>query len=181
MSFKTVGTLTRTLWARGNKTPPLARSPRVNRLCTTCRISGGKKQGRDGTKEESCGSDSDRPTGNAPSPSDPLHRCTAGDKKRAKEPLGAPGVCGVRRRSFTSTAAPMDQISYLWTRYNDMKRLVHGKQRAPPSPPPLLLFVLTWAPHIAVIPHVTVAAAMVLCWRRRHFVLLGISFILFPI
>lgn len=136
MSFKTVGTLTRTLWARGNKTPPLARSPRVNRLCTTCRISGGKKQGRDGTKEESCGSDSDRPTGDAPSPSDPLHRCTAGDKKRAKEPLGAPGVCGVRRRSFTSTAAPMDQISYLWTRYNDMKRLVHGKQ----SPPPLLFF-----------------------------------------
>lgn len=143
MSFKTVGTLTRTLWARGNKTPPLARSPRVNRLCTTCRISGGKKQGRDGTKEESCGLDSDRPTGDAPSPSDPLHRCTAGDKKRAKEPLGAPGVCGVRRRSFTSTAAPVDQISYLWTRYNDMKRLVHGKQRAPhPS-----FFVLRGPPY----------------------------------
>lgn len=182
MSFKTVGTLTRTLWARGNKTPPLARSPRVNRLCTTCRISGGKKQGRDRTKEESCGSDSDRPTGDAPSPSDPPHRCTAGDKKRVKEPLGAPGVCGVRRRSFTSTAAPMDQISYLWTRYNDMKRLVHGKQRAPPAHHPSF-FYPNWGPPYRGLYGYPARhrGSRYVSLTPKTFCSLGISFILFPV
>lgn len=160
MSVKTVGTaFTRTLWARGNRSPPLARSPRVNRLCTTCRISGGGKQGRDRTKGESCSSDSDRPTGDAPSSAETLHRCA----KRAKEPVGAPGVCGVRTRSFTSTAVPMDQRSYLWTRYNDMKRLVHGKQRVAPPP----FFCPDGAPPpyrgLRGTVHVTGAAAMFIC------------------
>ncbi|XP_044067368.1 5'-nucleotidase domain-containing protein 2 isoform X2 [Siniperca chuatsi] len=126
MSLKTVGTtLTRTLWTTGNRTPPLARSPKVNRLSTTCRVTGERKQGREKTKEQSCSSDSDRPSGDAPTSSEPLRRCTTGDKKRPKDPVGAPGVTGERRRSYTSTAAPVDQKSYLWARYNDMKRLVH--------------------------------------------------------
>lgn len=133
MSFKTVGTaLTRTLWTTGNRTPPLVRTQKVNRLSTTCRLSGGGKQGREKTNEQSCSSDSDRPSGDVPSSSEPPHRCTTGEKKRPKEPVRAPGVTGVRRRSYTSTAAPVDLRSYLWSRYNDMKRLVHGKQRVPP-------------------------------------------------
>lgn len=128
MSFKVVGSaLTRTLWTRGQRTPPAARSPKVNRLSTTCRVSG-KQQGCDKTK--SCSSDSDRPSGEGPSPSsEPPHRFTTADKKRPKEPVGAPGVNGVRR-SYTS-AAPVSQSTYLWARYNDTKRLVHGKQRVP--------------------------------------------------
>jgi len=138
MSFKTVGTaLTRTLWARGNRTPPVARSPKVNRFSTTCRGAAGTKQG-DNTAQQSCGSDSDRPSSEATVSSESPHRCGSGDKKRPKESVRAPGVTGVRRRSFTSKAAPMDQKSYLWTRYNDMKRLVHGKHRVPP--------LLSWHP-----------------------------------
>ncbi|KAM9344307.1 5'-nucleotidase domain-containing protein 2 [Pholidichthys leucotaenia] len=121
MSLKTVGAaFTRTLLARGNKTPPLDRCPRGRGLSTTCRLPGERKQGREKIKAECSCSGSERST------ADPLHRCSGADKKRAKEPLGTPGAPGgVRSRSFTSTAAPVDKKSFLWTRYNDMKRLVH--------------------------------------------------------
>ncbi|XP_037540705.1 5'-nucleotidase domain-containing protein 2 [Nematolebias whitei] len=126
MALKTVGTtLSRTLWAKGNRTPPVGRSPKGSRLSTTsCRELGGTKQQQEektSQKEgQSCGSDSSH------SSSEPPHcKCPSGDKKRLKEAVGAPGVPGVRRRCFTSKAAPMDQTSYLWTRYNDMKRLVY--------------------------------------------------------
>ncbi len=135
MALKIVGTaLTRTLWTTGNGTPPLVRSPKVNRLSTTCRVSAERKQGRDKTKEQSCSSCPDRPRDDVPSPGEPPHRCTTGDKKRGREPVGAPGVTGVRRRSYTSSTAPVDQRSYLWARYNEMKRLVHGKRRVTTSP-----------------------------------------------
>ncbi|XP_043986797.1 5'-nucleotidase domain-containing protein 2 [Gambusia affinis] len=126
MPFKTVGTvLTRTLWARGNRTPPLARSPRVNRLSTSCRALAGSKQ-IEKNKGQSCSSDTDRPSGgDAPSSGEPPHKCGSGEKKRLKETVGAPDASGVRRRSFTSNAAPMDQTSFLWSRYNDLKRLVY--------------------------------------------------------
>lgn len=128
MSLKTVGTaVTRILLTTGNRTPPLVRSPKVNRLSTTCTLSGEGKQGREKTKSfDSC---SARPGEDGRSSCEPPHRSTSADKKRPKEPVGAPGVTGVRRRSFTSaTAAPVDKRSYLWSRYNDMKKLVHGKQ-----------------------------------------------------
>ncbi|XP_034552470.1 5'-nucleotidase domain-containing protein 2 [Notolabrus celidotus] len=123
MSLKTVGTaLTRTLWTRGNRTPPVIGSPKTSRLSSACREFGGGKQGH----EKSCSSNSEKPpTADVTSSSEPPHRCTKGEKKRAKEPVGAPGVSGVRRRSYTSNAAPADQRSYLWARYNDMKRMVH--------------------------------------------------------
>lgn len=128
MALKTVGTtLSRTLWARGNRTPPIGRSPKGSRLSTTsCRELGGTKQQQEEKNSrkdgQSCGSESSH------SSSEPPHsKCPSGDKKRLKDAVGAPGVPGVRRRCFTSKAAPMDQTSYLWTRYNDMKRLVYGK------------------------------------------------------
>ncbi|MEQ2225252.1 hypothetical protein ILYODFUR_015656 [Ilyodon furcidens] len=135
MSFKTVGTLlTLTLRATGNRTPPLARSPRVNRLSTSCRVFAGS-QHVEKNKGQSCSSDSDRPNdGDVPLSSEPPHKCGNGDKKRLKEAAGAPGASDVRRRSFTSKAAPMDQTSFLWNRYNDLKRLVYGKHRIPLCP-----------------------------------------------
>lgn len=141
-SLNTAGTaLARTLWPKGNRTPPFVRSPKVNRLSTTCTAPGESKQGREKTKEQSCGTCSDRPGDDVPPSGEPAQRCTAAEK-RPKEPLGATGV---RRRSYTSTAAPVDQKSYLWARYNDMKRLVHGKRSrgspsffVPVSPPRLI-------------------------------------------
>ncbi|KAA8590755.1 hypothetical protein FQN60_001698 [Etheostoma spectabile] len=123
MSFKAVGaTLTRTLWTKGHKTAPLAQSPQVNRLSSTCRVSAAGKDREQGGEEKTKFGISKGPSG------EPAHRCTTGDKKRPKgpEPLGAPGVVtGVKRRSHTSTAAPANPTSYLWARYNDTKRLVH--------------------------------------------------------
>ncbi|XP_022043136.2 5'-nucleotidase domain-containing protein 2 [Acanthochromis polyacanthus] len=120
MSLKTVGSaLTRTILARGNGTPPVARSPKVNGLSTSCSLLADRQQG------ESHGHPSDRPTGDAPPPSEPPHMRTAADKKRPPEPVGAPGVPGVKKRSFTSDAATANERTYLWARYNDMKRLVH--------------------------------------------------------
>uniref|UniRef100_A0A8C7XM08 5'-nucleotidase domain containing 2 n=1 Tax=Oryzias sinensis TaxID=183150 RepID=A0A8C7XM08_9TELE len=125
MSLKSVGTaLTRTLWSRGNRTPPLSRNPKVNRLSTTCGVLGGTNHG-DKSTHQSCRSDLDRPSGEAASPGEHPHKCASGDAKRPKDSIRGPGVTGVRRRSFTSNAAPMDQRSYLWTRYNDLKRLVY--------------------------------------------------------
>ncbi|XP_023154476.3 5'-nucleotidase domain-containing protein 2 [Amphiprion ocellaris] len=120
MSLKTVGTaLTRTILARGNGTPPVARSTKASRISTSCSLLADRQQGQ--SHERISG----RPTGDAPSPSEPPHTRTAADKKRAPETVGAPGVPGVKRRSFTSDAAATDQRAYLWARYNDLKRLVH--------------------------------------------------------
>uniref|UniRef100_A0A1A8SJD9 5'-nucleotidase domain containing 2 n=1 Tax=Nothobranchius rachovii TaxID=451742 RepID=A0A1A8SJD9_9TELE len=114
MALKTAGTaLSRTLWARGNRTPPLGRSPRANGFSSTCRALGVTEQG---DKSDAPGQSGE---------GEPPNKCPSADKKRLKEAVGAPGGTGVRRRSFTSNAAPMDQTSYLWTRYNDMKRLVY--------------------------------------------------------
>lgn len=127
MSLKTVGTaLTRTLWSGGNRTPPLARSPKVNRLSSKCSAPAGGKQG----SEESCSSNSARPSGDVPSTSEPPPTAKAAARKRHEEPAGAPGVTRVRRHSFASPAAPVDQRTYLRARYSEMKRLVHGKTRA---------------------------------------------------
>lgn len=136
MSLNTVGTtICRTLWTTGNRTPPFVRSPKVNRLSASRLASTDRKQGR-ATKDESYGSCNERPGSDVPTSSDPAPRCKSGDKRQTKEHMGATGVSGVRRRSYTSTAVPVDQKSYLWTRYGEMKRLVHGKQTTSPDIPP---------------------------------------------
>lgn len=124
MSSSAVAAFSRALRTGGNGA--FARSPQINRLSTTCSLSGESQQGREVTQSP----DSNRPSDEAPSAVDPPNRCTPADKK-PKEPTGAPGVSGVRRRSYTSTAVPVDSKSFLWARYNDTKRLVHGKQRVP--------------------------------------------------
>lgn len=124
MAFNVVAAVFgRALRSGGNGTAPLLRSPKVNRLSTSCRLSGGNQQQSEVTK--SSDSRTDRPGSDAPSSGEAANRCKPVDKTRTKE---APGVRGERRRSFTS-AAPADTKAYMWARYNDTKRLVHGKLR----------------------------------------------------
>ncbi|TNN74828.1 5'-nucleotidase domain-containing protein 2 [Liparis tanakae] len=122
MSFKAVSAaVTRTLWTRGHGIPPLARSPKVNRLSTTCSLLTVRKQGGE-PHEQSCSDDSDGANGDVQVSSEPPHRCETGEEKRAAGPAGVPGV---KKRPNASTAAPVNKTSYLWARYNDTKRLVH--------------------------------------------------------
>lgn len=123
----------RALRSGANGTPPLLRCPKVNRLSTSCRLSAGNQQPGEVTKS------SDSCTDDGPG-NEAANRCPPAEKKRSKEPASAPGVRGERRRSFTS-AAPADTKAYMWARYNDTKRLVHGKlrtrtfyQHIPPHP-----------------------------------------------
>lgn len=145
MAFNVVAAVFgRALRSGGNGTPPLLRSPQISRLSTSCGLSGGNQQQSEVAKSsDSC---TDRPGSDAPSSGEAANRCTPADKTRTKEPPGATGVRGERRRSFTSTA-PADTKAYMWARYNDTKRLVHGKLRTrtflqhnphtqqPPAPP----------------------------------------------
>ncbi|KPP70636.1 5'-nucleotidase domain-containing protein 2-like, partial [Scleropages formosus] len=54
-----------------------------------------------------------------PPPSSPNHRLQVVGKKRGEDSLGVSG------RSYSSTAPKVDSKAYLWSRYNEMKRLVH--------------------------------------------------------
>lgn len=133
MSIKTICTvLSRALRSSGNHGSPLvAGSANGSRLSSTCGSCGGK--GEEET-EQSCSSDPERPSGDVHSSCS--ESAPAEAKTRPKKKVGGSGVGGVRGRSFTSTAAPIDQVSYLWSRYNDMKRLVHGRHSVLFSTPP---------------------------------------------
>lgn len=131
MALNTVAAVfIRALRSGGNGTPPLLRSAKMNGLSASRTLSGGNPQDREVAKSSDSCTDTDRPGTDAPTSSEAAHRPTPADKKGTK---GAPGVRGERRRSFTS-AVPADTKSYMWARYNDTKRLVHGKM----SPPDLL-------------------------------------------
>lgn len=131
MAFNTVAAaFSRALRSGGNGTPPLLRSAKVNGLSASRTLSGGNQQDRQVAKSSDSCADTDRPGDNAPASSEAAHKSTPADKKGTKEPVRAPGVRGERRRSLTSTV-PADPKSYMWARYNDTKRLVHGKLRDP--------------------------------------------------
>lgn len=108
MSYKTAGILGRVLLQSGNRTPPLARSLKLQNYskCSSCGVS--NQEG----KSKPCTSAS--PTSPA------AHRHQVGGKKRTEETLTLSG------RSYSSTALKVDQKTYLWARYSEMKRLVHG-------------------------------------------------------
>lgn len=53
----------------------------------------------------------------------PLRHHHGSGKAKGEESLAKSG------RSFSSTAPQIDQKTYLWARYNEMKRLVHGKSQ----------------------------------------------------
>ncbi|KAM9830124.1 5'-nucleotidase domain-containing protein 2 [Syngnathus typhle] len=117
MSLKIATTsLTRALWSGGSR----QQSPK-RACCVTLR-------GHDGTKERSaCSSGGSRgPCGDA-QPCSPGAPAAASDGQQAEEPAGAPGVTGAKRRASTSTStiAPLDQKSYMWARYADLRRMVH--------------------------------------------------------
>lgn len=135
MAFNTVAAaFSRALRSGGKGTPPLLRSAKVDGLSASRTLSGGNQQDRQVAKSSDSCADTGGPGDNAPASGEAARRSTPADKKGTKEPVRAPGVRGERRRSFTS-AAPADPKSYMWARYNDTKRLVHGKLRTPPPLP----------------------------------------------
>ncbi|XP_077369518.1 5'-nucleotidase domain-containing protein 2 [Festucalex cinctus] len=122
MSLKIAATpLARSLWSGGSR-------KQVNRACCVT------LRGHDGTKERSSCS-SGGPRGDVQSRSEAPHQPQAAPTaappaagQRAEDPAGPPGVTGARRRASTSTAtaAPqVDQKTYMWARYADLRRLVH--------------------------------------------------------
>lgn len=127
MSYKKVGTtLSRALWNNGSRTPPLARSSKVSAFSTRCELPGGQTSGEKTFRnDQGCGSNSCTAVAAVPSSSTTAtpaaHRHQVVGKKRYEESLAVSG------RSYSSTALKLDNKTYLWARYNEMKRLVHGK------------------------------------------------------
>lgn len=141
MSLNSFGaTISRSLRATAARTPPFARSPEVGRLSASRWASTDRSEGRAAKEGRQSQGESGTPDGagkDVPAPSEPQTlRCPPGEKRKSKEHTGARGVGGGRSRSFTSRALPADHKSYLWARYNEMKRLVHGKRTScsPPRP-----------------------------------------------
>ncbi|XP_060930408.1 5'-nucleotidase domain-containing protein 2 isoform X2 [Limanda limanda] len=86
----------------------VSRSLWSRRSCSSVRRQSGGAGGAGGAAGGSCSSDPDRPGADVSSSSSTK-----------------PGAGAGRRRSFTSTAAPVDKRSYLWARYHELRRLVH--------------------------------------------------------
>ncbi|XP_061840360.1 5'-nucleotidase domain-containing protein 2 [Nerophis lumbriciformis] len=124
MSFKQVSTsLSRTIWTTGGNRN-LARPPKLNGVNLTRAVSTGRLvQSHDGTKEQT--SYLSEASSDGPQCSQPTLGASTAARQLSEEPAGASGVTGVRRQSFTTNAAPVDQKSYLWARYNDLRRMVH--------------------------------------------------------
>ncbi|KAG9270350.1 5'-nucleotidase domain-containing protein 2-like [Astyanax mexicanus] len=119
MSLQRVGGLGRSLWQGGSRTPPLARrhgvfssrSAAPRSACTADPSCG----------DGACGSSCCPPPALPPPPTHPAaaSRLQRAGKARSEEALNVSG------RSFSSTALKVEQKSYLWARYSEMKRLVH--------------------------------------------------------
>lgn len=133
MSLNTVGaTISRSLRATGTtRKPLLVRSPEVGRISASRWASTDNSEGRAvkvGRQSQGESATPDGPGSEVPASREPQSfRCPPGDKRKGKEHTGAPGVGGGKKRSFTSRALPADRKTNLWARYNEMKRLVHGK------------------------------------------------------
>ena len=120
MAFKKLGTsLSRALWNNGSRTPPPARSKKSNCVFTICDEYSGFQRAEE-KKCEGCESGSCRSDPAVLSPSAPSAPAVH-SLKRPEEPVAVLG------RSYSSTALKVDHKTYLWARYNEMKRLVHGE------------------------------------------------------
>ncbi|KAG5837868.1 hypothetical protein ANANG_G00217590 [Anguilla anguilla] len=125
MSCPKLANLGRALWQRSNKTPPFPRSVKIQALA--CGSLGSGMSGNEGGKccksGPNCGSTqisaAAASPSQSPSPPSPAHRHQVVGKMRSEESLGVSG------RSYSSTAPQVDPKTYLWARYNEMKRLVH--------------------------------------------------------
>ncbi|CAB1336481.1 unnamed protein product [Coregonus sp. 'balchen'] len=125
MACKKVGTtLGRALWQNGSRTPPLSRSSKIRNFSTSRELKSGEKKCKDQSCESNCRSAA-MPLPAACSSTPAAQRHQVGGKKGPEEPLTVSG------RSYSSTAPKADHRTYLWARYNEMKRLVHDL--IPPS------------------------------------------------
>ncbi|KAG9340318.1 hypothetical protein JZ751_021765 [Albula glossodonta] len=128
MACPKLGNLGRALWSRSTKTTPLSRAAKIQSFACGSMASGmsGGHGGQCCKSGASCGSD--KSPGAAPatgpssiSPASPssAHRHQVVGKMRSEESLAVSG------RSYSSTAPKIEPKTYLWARYNEMKRLVH--------------------------------------------------------
>lgn len=101
MSLKKVGTITRALWNNGNRTPLVRSSNGSSTRCDVNGTQGSEKHNHD--NEQRCGSNSYKST------------------------TGAASSSAAHRKQVGTPTLKVDQKTYLWARYNEMRRLVHGK------------------------------------------------------
>ncbi|XP_063063962.1 5'-nucleotidase domain-containing protein 2-like [Engraulis encrasicolus] len=113
MSCKTFGVIRRALLQSGNSTPPLVRSRKLPNVCNKCSSCGVSVQ----EKVDATPCCSSPPAASVTAV--PRHQVGGKNKKRSEERLAVSG------RSYSSTALKVDQKTYLWARYSEMKRLVH--------------------------------------------------------
>ncbi|XP_036386327.1 5'-nucleotidase domain-containing protein 2-like [Megalops cyprinoides] len=99
---------------KGSSTLPLLSPGTVQAFCR-CLMSGGKEY----QKEKRCKSEASAGSPSVAQSRSPAHKYQVTGKKRDEESLTVPG------RSYSSTAPKVDPKVYLWSRYNEMKRLVH--------------------------------------------------------
>lgn len=132
MSLNTVGaTISRSLRATSTtRAAPLVRPPDVCRLSVSRWASTDGSEGRatvEGLQRQGDSAKPDGPGSETAASREPQGpRGPPGDKRKGKERAGTPG--GGKKRPFTSRALRVDCKTSLWLRYNEMKRLVHGKR-----------------------------------------------------
>ncbi|XP_036389009.1 5'-nucleotidase domain-containing protein 2 isoform X2 [Megalops cyprinoides] len=125
MSCQKLSSLGRALWQKSSKTPCPSRTVKMQAFACGSVASGiVDGQGKCYVNGANCGSnpgatDSATSASLSPSSSSPAHRRQVVGKKRSEE---SPSVSG---RSYSSNAPRFDPKTYLWARYNEMKRLVH--------------------------------------------------------
>ncbi len=124
MACKKLGSLSNAVWQR-NTTCRVSLCAALNIPAFTCgrfASDGATINGQDCCKDgHNCG-----PTKNVAANHSPVaaavtsHRHQIVGKNRGEESLTKSG------RAFSSTAPQINNKTYLWARYNEMKRLVHG-------------------------------------------------------
>lgn len=123
MSCKKLGKLGSAWWQKSRGTTPLSRYAKIQAFACGSLASGGFDSNVGKCCKNGPNSEPNPSTNGVsvpPSSSSPAHRHHVVGKKRGEESIGASG------RSFSSTAPKIDPKIYLWARYNEMKRLVHG-------------------------------------------------------
>lgn len=120
MSCQKIGTLGRALCRKGRRTATLSAPSNIPAFaCASLASSGLSLNGQKVCKSTaSCDTEVNGSTGCQTAPASHAHQA---GKKRGEDLLSRSG------RAFSSTAPKVDSKTYLWARYNEMKRLVHGR------------------------------------------------------
>lgn len=121
MSCQTIGAIGRALCRKSRKTTTCTASKIPAFTCGSLASSGLTLDGQENnqSKVNVAPGSATKVSGSAGHSAPASHRHQHG-KKRGEELLARSG------RAYSSTAPQVNTKSYLWARYNEMKRLVHG-------------------------------------------------------